>query len=100
MTCSNRSEIIHSGVNKYRIIAFPSNQTGARGFTEGNSKLDPRNRTHQSLVKIFNGLDEMRLPKNYVALSWNVDPDGFEIQSTTPFSSNFRIARQIFPQAE
>ena len=66
MASPNLENVLHGSFLQCLVISLPSDETGPRSLTESNAEFSAGDSANHNLVKIFNGLDEMRLPQNDV----------------------------------
>ena len=79
VTGGDRRSVLPCQFDHRLIRARPADQALARGFAEGEPELDAGHRTDQSLVDVFDGLDEMGLPEDEVDLLGLLDPHRDEL---------------------
>src|ERR1019366_4900535 len=77
-----RAQLHHGGAGQVRELvvgAAPTDQRRPGGLTEGEPELDPGHGSHQRLVEILHGLDEVALAEDEVDILRLVDGDGGDL---------------------
>ena len=73
MTGSDGEHVTGGQLDQFVVVSGTSHQARARGLTEGETEPEMRRGSDQDLVKVLDGLDEVRLPQDEVQVVRLVD---------------------------